>query len=71
MVILLTIKEMSYLLDGIFYDSWAAFLISICDMKFCVVVVVGYPTPSEGWGHGGRPWSPRSQATPQGLDQRS
>ena len=25
-----------------------------------VVVVVGYPTPSEGWGHGGRPWSPRS-----------
>ena len=30
------------------------------------VVVVGYPTPSEGWGHGGRPWSPRSRATPQG-----
>ena len=22
------------------------------------VVVVDYPTPSEGWGHGGRPWSP-------------
>ena len=36
-----------------------------------VVVVVGYPTPSEEWGHGGRPWSPRSRATPQGLDQRS
>ena len=36
-----------------------------------VVVVVVYPTPSEGWGHGGRPWSPRSRATPQGLDQRS
>ena len=36
-----------------------------------VVVVVGYPTPSEGWGHGRRPWSPRSRATPQGLDQRS
>ena len=36
-----------------------------------VVVVVDYPTPSEGWGHGGRPWSPRSRATPQGLDQRS
>ena len=35
-----------------------------------VVVVVGYPTPSEGWGHGGTPWSPRSRATPQGLDQR-
>ena len=35
------------------------------------VVVVGYPTPSEGWGHGGRPWSPRSRATSQGLDQRS
>ena len=36
-----------------------------------VVVVVVYPTPSEGWGHGGRPWSPRRRATPQGLDQRS
>ena len=36
-----------------------------------VVVVVVYPTPYEGWGHGGRPWSPTSQATPQGLDQRS
>ena len=35
------------------------------------VVVVVYPTPSEGWGHGGRPWSPRSRATLQGLDQRS
>ena len=35
------------------------------------VVVVVYPTPSEGWGHGGTPWSPRSRATPQGLDQRS
>ena len=33
-------------------------------------VVVGYPTPSQRWGHGGRPWSPRSRATPQGLDQR-
>ena len=36
-----------------------------------VVVVVDYPTPSKGWGHGGRPWSPRSRATLQGLDQRS
>ena len=35
------------------------------------IVVVGYPTPFEGWGHGGRPWSPRSRVTPQGLDQRS
>ena len=35
------------------------------------VVVVVYPTPSEGWGHGGKPWSPRSRATSQGLDQRS
>ena len=35
------------------------------------LVVVGYPTPSEGWGHGGRPWTPRNWATPQGLDQRS
>ena len=33
--------------------------------------VVGYPTPSEGWGHGERPWSPRSRATLQGPDQRS
>ena len=41
----------------------------VCDVV--VVVVVVYPTPSEGWGHGGRPWSPRSRATPQGLDQRS
>ena len=41
-----------------------------CFMSNYVVVVV-YPTPSEGWGHGGRPWSPRSRATPQGLDQRS
>ena len=39
--------------------------------RVVVVVVVGYPTPSEGWDHGGRPWSPRSRATPQGLDQRS
>ncbi len=39
-------------------------------LAIILVVVVGYPTPSEGWGHGGRPWSPRSRATPQGLDQR-
>ena len=24
-------------------------------------VVVGYPTPSEGWGHGGGPWSPEAR----------
>ena len=35
------------------------------------VVVVVYPTPSEGLGHGGRPWSPRSRATLQDLNQRS
>ena len=35
------------------------------------VVVVDYPSPSEGWGHGGRPWIPRSRETLQGLDQRS
>ena len=39
--------------------------------RVVVVVVVVYPTPSEGWRHGGRPWSPRCRATPQGLDQRS
>ena len=32
--------------------------------------LVVYPTPFEGWEHSGRPWSPRSRATPQGLDQR-
>ena len=36
-----------------------------------VVVVVDYPTPFEAWWHGGGPWSPRSRAPPQGLDQRS
>ena len=41
----------------------------ICEVK-SDVVVAGYPTPSEGWGHGGRPGSPRSRATLQGLDQR-
>ena len=40
-------------------------------VKLYVGVVVAYQTPSEGWGHGGRPWSHRSRATPQGLDQRS
>jgi len=30
-----------------------------------------YPNPSERWGHGGTPRRPNSQATPQGLDQRS
>ena len=34
-------------------------------------VVVGYPTPSEGWGHGGRPSIPRSQKIPRDLDQKS
>ena len=33
--------------------------------------VVDYPTPSEEWGHGGRPWSPKSRAITQGLDLRS
>ena len=37
--------------------------------SYCCCVV--YPTPSEGWGHGRRPWCPRIRATPQGLDQRS
>ena len=41
------------------------------DIVVSLNVVVDYPTPSEEWGHGGRPWSPRSRATPQGLDQRS
>ena len=29
-------------------------------------VVVVYPTPFKGWGHGRKPWSPRSQKTPPG-----
>ena len=52
------------------YDT-KILLDSVIDLVDVVVVVVVYPTPSEGWGHGGRPWSPRSRATPQGLDQRS
>ena len=50
------------------YSTVKAFRVKL---KLFSVVVVVYPTPSEGWGHGGRPWSPRSRATPQGLDQRS
>ena len=46
-------------------------LIADRERNSALYVVVGYSTPSEGWGHGGRPWSPTSQATPQGLDQRS
>ena len=52
------------------YRKKVMLLADICVFQV-VVVVVGYPTPSDGWGHGGRPWSPRSRATPQGLDQRS
>ena len=36
--------------------------------KSCCCCCCCYPTPSEGWVHGGRPWSPRSRATPQGLN---
>ena len=28
-----------------------------------VLLLLLLPTPSEGWGRGGRPWIPRSQAT--------
>ena len=31
----------------------------LCYVVVVVVAVVVYPTPSKGWGHGGRPWSPR------------
>ena len=48
-----------------------AFSFTTLFLAFSTVVVVGYPTPSEEWGYGGRPWSPRSRATPHGLDQRS
>ena len=53
------------------YSNYVGVSISVITPPVIVVVVVGYPTPSEGWGHGGRPWSPSSQATLQGLDQRS
>ena len=36
-------------------------------MIVVALFLVDYPTPSEGWGHGGRPWSPRSRATSQGV----
>ena len=32
-------------------------------IEFMICCCCCYPTPSEGWGHGGRPWSPRSRAT--------
>ena len=39
----------------------SAAIILFVKMTLCrLVVVVGYPTPSEGWGHGGRPWSPEA-----------
>ena len=40
--------------------------VGIGSHSYVVVVVVDYPTPSEGWGHGGRPWSPRIRETPRG-----
>ena len=51
--------------------SFARQILTSNVMQHIYVVAVGYPTPSKGWGHGGRSWSPRSRATPQGLDQRS
>ena len=64
---------------GKLLDSPASFGLSLSppayqsclNASFYVVVVVGYPTPSEGWGHGGGPWSPRSRAPTQDLNQRS
>ena len=35
-----------------------------------VISLCCYPTPSDGWGHGGRPWSPRKQVTLRGVDHR-
>ena len=57
----------SHLIGGMSDDFYALSKVSHCCV---IVVVVVYPTPSEEWGHGGRPWSPRSRATLQGLDQR-
>ena len=31
----------------------------------CCPAMCCYPTPSKGWGHGGRPWSPRSRQLPK------
>ena len=52
-------------------DRWNETKLACDLLAYGFVVVVGYPTPSEGWGHGRRPWSPRSWANFQGLDQRS
>ena len=58
--------------NGIYsFPAWCSAVMGSCGEQAGKVVVVVYPTPSEGWGHGGTPWSPRSRATPQGLDQRS
>ena len=46
-------------------------VIIISSTLFCCCCSCCYPTPSEGWGHGGRPRIPRIRATPKGLDQRS
>ena len=46
------------------------------DAEFCVmwqdqvVLLLLLPDPFRGMGNGGRPWSLRSQATPQGLDRQ-
>ena len=59
----------TYRLRG--YDRRFVVATGVCVVATGVcVVVVGYPTLSFP-GHGGRPWSPSSRATLQGLDQRS
>ena len=51
--------------------EFTSFLSQFFALRLSTFVVVVYSTPFEGWGHGGRPWSPKSRATLQGLDQRS
>ena len=40
-------------------------------VSFNLLLLITRCTPSEGWGHGKKPWSPRCWETSQGLDQRS
>ena len=41
------------------------FLFLSCVLSLSLIVVVGYPTPFKGWGHGRRPWSPRTVQLPR------
>ena len=53
-------------------SEFANFLFNaIVRLQFQFCCCYCYPTFSEGWVDGGKPWSPRNRETQQGLDQRS